>query len=220
MHNFSRNKYLIRVVDDEKELLEAIEFILNTEGWRVKTYDDPEIFLNELDLSIPGCVILDVKMPQISGPEIQEILNEKGVLLPIIFLTGHGDMNTAIHAFRNGALDFLQKPIDPDELMHAIMKAIDKEEKNIIERTRMSALARYNSLTDQQKRVIEDMALGLEREAISEHLGISLRTLQRHRQYAMKKLGLRNPEDVAGFLEQAKKEEQESVGVSNPFSAL
>lgn len=81
----------------------------------------------------------------------------------------------------------------------------------------MSALARYNSLTDQQKRVIEDMALGLEREAISEHLGISPRTLQRHRQYAMKKLGLRNPEDVAGFLEQAKKEEQESVGVSNPF---
>ena len=120
----SKENCRIWIVDDNKEFLRDLEFALRLEGWEVSPYDDPIKFLEELNFDCPGCIILDVRMPILSGDEVQEHLLSKNCPLPVIFLTGHGDMNLAIHTFRHGAFDFIQKPFDPDYLFAAIEKAL------------------------------------------------------------------------------------------------
>lgn len=123
----------IWIVDDNKEFLRDLEFALRLEGWKVSPYDAPTKFLEELNFDCPGCIILDVRMPILSGDEVQEHLLSKNCPLPVIFLTGHGDMNLAIHTFRHGAFDFIQKPFDPDYLFAVIEKAITNRERRFKE---------------------------------------------------------------------------------------
>lgn len=202
MLDFRQDKYLIRALDDDEEHLEALEFVLNAEGWRMKGYSDCSSFLEDFDSSEPGCILLDIKMPDQSGTEVQEILNEMGNFLPIIFLTGHGDLNLAVKTFRAGAFDFLQKPLDPEELFNSINRALESCDKEFKRRLESSPAVLYNTLTNRQKQVVLDMAKGVESHFIAEHLGISPRTLQRHRQNCLRKLGLRTPDQLPEFLRQ------------------
>ena len=201
MTEFRRSDCLIRAVDDDPDILDGLRFLLTANGWRIRTYGSAEAFLEEDDPTVPGCIILDIRMPALSGMELQECLVEQGSSLPVIFLTGHGDMNMAIHAFRNGAFDFLQKPIDPGELLAAIEKSLAKSVAEFERTAAESPEVLYAALTDRQKQVLEDVAHGLEGKLIAEHLGISPRTLQRHRQNVMNKLKLKSPEEAARFLE-------------------
>lgn len=107
----SKENCRIWIVDDNEEFLSDLAFALRLEGWNVSSYDDPIKFLEELNFDSPGCIILDVRMPLLSGDEVQEHLLSKNCPLPVIFLTGHGDLNLAIHTFRRGAFDFIQKPL-------------------------------------------------------------------------------------------------------------
>lgn len=124
MQTLSKSSFMIRAVDDDPGVLDALRFALEASGWKIKTYTEPQKFLDELDLSQPGCLILDIRMPEMTGIELQELLNACQFDLPIVFLTGHGDMNTAIHAFRAGAFDFLQKPVDLGELIVVLERVL------------------------------------------------------------------------------------------------
>lgn len=119
-------KLLIRVVDDDANLRQSLKFLLEAEGWEVETYESAEAFITGDSPSVPGCIILDVRMERMSGLELQKLLNERGNLLPIVFLTGHGDMEMAVNAMKNGAIDFVAKPIDPEKFIAAITRTIEK----------------------------------------------------------------------------------------------
>lgn len=200
MLELKKEEYLIRVVDDNKLHLDAIKFALEADDWVVETYQSAEEFLNELDFSVRGCILLDIKMPTLTGPQVQEELNEYNSLLPIIFLTGHGDMDTAIHAFRRGAFDFLQKPVDVRSLIEVITSALEKSDEWFRLAYEKSPQTLYDSLTDRQKQVLKDLKDGLDSKVIAEKLNISPRTLQRHRQNVLRKLGLHDPKEIKKFL--------------------
>ncbi|MCG5030744.1 response regulator [Mesosutterella sp. OilRF-GAM-744-9] len=211
MLDYGKSHYVVRLVDDDEELLDALGFAIRIDGWSVKTYGSADAFLEGDDFDAPGCLVLDVRMPGRSGTELQEILAADGCPLPVIFLTGHGDMRIAIGAFRNGAYDFLLKPVDPGELLAAIGKAVAKHEAALKEREKASALARYRTLTEREKVILRDLQSNLSSKQIAEHLGGSSRTIQRHRQNALRKIGLRRTEDIRGFLEQVRREEEEEM---------
>lgn len=200
MSEMNKNSFLIRAVDDDPDVLDALRFALEASGWRIVTYSDPQKFLDELDVTVPGCLILDIRMPEMSGIELQELLNARQFELPVIFLTGHGDMNTAIHAFRAGAFDFLQKPVDLGELISVLGRSLRVCEQNYAVWEASTPAAKYRRLTDRQKQVLRDLAEGLDSKAIAEHLNISARTLQRHRQNVMRILGLGSVKEAREFL--------------------
>ena len=200
MTEIRKSDFLVHVVDDDLYILDALRFSLEVNGWTICTYTSGVAFLEELDFNQPGCLILDVRMPQLTGIELQEVLEDRNCPLPIIFLSGHGDMNTAIRAFRHGASDFLQKPVDLGELLRSLEKAKVKFEEKLTALEKMSPLARYRQLTERQKQVLEGLATGLDSPAIASQLAISPRTLQRHRQNVMKVLGLKTVAEAKDFL--------------------
>ena len=115
---------LIRIVDDDAEMRESLEFLLSTEGWKSRSYASAEAFLETNDVMVPGCLILDIRMPGLSGLQLQELLKKKDYSLPILFITAHGDITMAVEAVKNGAFDFLPKPLDDEKLLASVEKAI------------------------------------------------------------------------------------------------
>ncbi len=203
MTEIRKSDFLVWVVDDDPDILDALRFSLEANGWSIRTYTSTNAFLEEVDMEQPGCIILDIRMPEITGIELQDILLDRNCLLPVIFLTGHGDMNTAIRAFRHGAYDFLQKPASPGELLALLEQTKSRFEEKLSALSQMSPKTRYEQLTERQQQVLASLAAGLDTEAISQQLGISPRTLQRHRQNVMRLLGLKNASEAKAFLDQA-----------------
>lgn len=193
-------KCLIRVVDDNEELLQSLKFSLQLEGWDVDCFSSGKKFLEYGNFSLPGCIILDIQMPEISGIEIQEQLLDIQSMIPIIFISGHGNMDLAIHTFRQGAFDFIQKPLNADALISTIKRAIEKSLSAFNAQKKSSPQALLETLTDRQKAVFRCLAEGLESHFIAERLGISPRTLQRHRQNVLRKLGVKEPRELKKFL--------------------
>lgn len=111
---------LVRIVDDDDSLRDALRFVLETEGWRVADYRSANDFFRGDTPSVPGCVVMDVRMPGLTGIEAQAVMNERGFSLPVIFLTGHGDIDMAVMALHEGAADFIQKPVDNERLLAVI----------------------------------------------------------------------------------------------------
>ena len=121
-----KRRCLIRAVDDDPAIREALEFMLEAEGWQVRAYASGRDFLTGDAASVPGCAIIDVRMPGMSGLELQHEMISRGMRLPVIFLTGHGDIDMAVGAMRDGAVDFVQKPVDQDRILAAIGRAVSK----------------------------------------------------------------------------------------------
>lgn len=196
----SKENCRIWIIDDNKEFLRDLEFALRLEGWEVSPYDDPIKFLEELNFDCPGCIILDVRMPILSGDEVQEHLLSKNCPLPVIFLTGHGDMNLAIHTFRHGAFDFIQKPFDPDYLFTAIEKAITSRERSFKDWKTEGPKEKFAKLTYRQKQVLTDISKGVPSRFIADHLNISIRTVERHRQNGMRICGVKSTQELIEFI--------------------
>ena len=122
---------LIRIVDDDAEMRESLEFLLSTEGWKSRSYASAEAFLETDDVMVPGCLILDIRMPGLSGLQLQELLKKKDYSLPILFITAHGDITMAVEAVKNGAFDFLPKPLDEGLLNKVIAERLGIAEKTV-----------------------------------------------------------------------------------------
>lgn len=198
---------LIRIVDDDTDLTESLKFFLEAEGWQVSVYNSAEEYLINDAPSVDGCLVLDVRMNGLSGLELQEEMQARGLKVPIIFLTGHGDIDMAVQAMRYGAKDFLQKPVRPEKLIQSITRVTNeirekKEYGNSLEFWR----EKIALLTDREKEVITLSAEGLLNQDISRRLSISTRTVHAHRLNSYKKLGIHSLNELASISEILKKE--------------
>ena len=194
-------KCLIRTVDDNPAMREALEFMLTAEGWHVKTYENGRAFLTDDAPSTPGCAILDVRMPGMSGLELQQEMNVRGYALPVIFLTGNGDIDMAVGAMRDGAVDFVQKPVRQERLLKAIARAVTRSvsETGAVE-TEGAIRAKVQELTDREREIAELIGKKLTNRQISERTGITVRTVEVHRAAIIRKLGVRNPDEIERYL--------------------
>lgn len=184
-------KQIVYIVDDDEDVREGFGLLMETVGQPYKAYPTALSFLDDFHNAMRGCLVLDIRMPRMSGIELQHKLNEKGSLLPIIFITGHGDIPLAVEAMRRGALDFIRKPFREQNLLDRINEALDIEDgKRRTQADRQHALDRFNSLSDREREVLELVAEGRMNKVVAQDLGISERTVEVHRSHIMHKLGI------------------------------
>ncbi len=193
---------LIRIVDDDRMMRRSWEFLLKAAHYETVSYEDPIEYLEKDDANRPGCLLLDVRMPQMSGLELQDVLQIRGIELPVVFITGHGDIDMAVHAFRHGACDFLQKPVDEKELLAALKKAVGQDiRRRATRKAQTTNEERYATLTDREREVVKMVAKGLMNKVIADQLGISERTVQIHRGVACRKLQAKTAIDILLLLQ-------------------
>jgi len=187
------DKRLIHIIDDEEAIRRSAGFMLKTSGFAVETWESGVAFLKELRHLPVGCILLDVRMPGIDGLEVQQALNERGVTMPVIILTGHGDVSLAVRAMKAGAVDFLEKPFEKAVLIRAIEAGFLRIEDGDA-RAAQAAEAEViiAGLTARERDVLAGLAEGLPNKTIAYDLGISPRTVEVHRANLMTKLGARS----------------------------
>ena len=192
---------LVRIVDDEETVRNSELFIFKLEGIPAAAYSSAEEFLVKDDLTVPGCIILDLRMLEMSGLQLQRCLQEKGSDLPIIFLTGHGTVDAAVMALKNGAVDFLQKPAKPEKLLEVVKVHLQKnKELRLSKALIQEKIHKFERLTDREKEVLREVARGKLNKQIAIDLNIAEQTVKIHRGNAMHKLGLRSALDASAFL--------------------
>jgi len=180
------------IVDDDEGVREGLSLLLEAVGQPCELYSSAIDFLKAYDPSKRGCLVLDIRMPGMSGLELQEVLNERGSQLPVIFITGHGDIPMAVNAMRRGALDFIRKPFREQDLLDSINEALESDAgKRRISLDHQDICDRVSSLTERESEVFHRVAAGDRSREIGIALGISERTVEAHRAQIMKKLGAR-----------------------------
>jgi len=181
---------LVFVVDDDEAVRSSTKLLLKSVGLPAVTYSSAQEFLDNYDPLQPGCVVLDVRMPLMSGLELQQLLNIRGAIIPVIFITGHGDIPMAVEAMQHGAFDFLQKPFRDQDLLDRVQKALEKDRVNRVqlrEKTRIQE--RRDSLTPREREILELMTRGKPNKVMAADLGVSQRTVEIHRARVMEKMG-------------------------------
>jgi len=180
---------VISVVDDDAAARSSLRLLLKSLGLAATAYDSAASFLASYDPQQPGCLLLDIRMPGMSGLELQEELNQRGTLSPIIFITGHGDVAMAVEAMQRGAFDFLQKPFRDQELLDRVQRAIAKD-RSLRDQLRghESIRQRLESLTAREQDVLGLVTGGAPNKIIAHKLGISQRTVEIHRARVMEKM--------------------------------
>ncbi|WP_084582763.1 response regulator transcription factor [Sphingomonas azotifigens] len=183
----------IHLVDDEESVRRSTSFMLRTSGYDVDTYVSGVAFLDKVEHARPGCILLDVRMPEMDGIEVQAELARRGVKLPVIVLTGHGDVGTAVAAMKGGAIDFLEKPFERDALVAALERGFERlEAGDAAVATQAEAERRIGLLSPREQDVLRGLVRGHPNKTIAYDLGISPRTVEVHRANAMAKLEARS----------------------------
>jgi FixJ family two-component response regulator len=180
---------VVFIVDDDEAVRSSLRLLLKSVGLVPSALASAREFLDKYDPAQPGCLVLDVRMPQMSGLELQEQLNLKGAVLPVIFITGHGDVPMAVEAMQAGAFDFLQKPFRDQDLIDRIQRALDKDRTNraaLNERTLIRE--RLQSLTPREREVLAMVTGGKANKIMAADLGVSQRTVEIHRARVMEKM--------------------------------
>jgi FixJ family two-component response regulator len=178
----------IFVVDDDEGVRNSLRFLLRSVGLTATLLPSAVEFLNTYRPEQPGCLVLDVRMPGMSGLELQQQLNLKGAMLPVIFITGHGDIPMVVEAMQHGAFDFLQKPFRDQDLIDRIQRALAADQKNrLVLKERDRVRARLDSLTPREREVLELMMKGKPNKVMAAELGLSQRTVEIHRARVMEK---------------------------------
>jgi FixJ family two-component response regulator len=181
---------VVFVVDDDSSVREAIQNLISSVGLRVETFETAQDFLRSEIRDIPGCLVLDVRLPGLSGLDLQRELSARNVTLPIIFITGHGDIPMSVRAMKAGALEFLTKPFRDQDLLDAIQQALEHARAMRQERADAAKLrARLDALTSREREVMKLVVAGLLNKQIAGELGISEITVKLHRGQVMKKMG-------------------------------
>lgn len=184
---------LIHLVDDDEAIRHSASFMLRHAGFRVKTYVDGVAFLDQAEQAEKGCILLDVQMPKMDGLQVQEALNERGVAMPVIVLTGHGDVAVAVRAMKAGAVDFVEKPYAKQTLVDALTRAFERLEARRKEEVLADeARGLIEHLTGREKEVLNGLVDGQTNKEIAISLDISPRTVEIHRANVMEKMGASN----------------------------
>lgn len=188
---------IVRIVDDDVSFLRAVARMLRASGFAVKTFASASEFLARPDLDVPGCVLVDLQMPGLSGLDLQEALAKAGRLLPVIFLSGHGDIPTTVQVMRGGAEDFLTKLASKEELIEAVKRALTRDASERAERARLESMrAPFAALTPRELEVLKHVVRGRLNKQIAYDLGIHERTVKLHRTAITTKLGLRSTAEL------------------------
>ncbi len=194
---------IVFLVDDNRDLLDSLAFMLRLEGYEVRTFESAEEFLSaEIGEDVCGCLILDVRMRAMSGLQLQIELAQRGFLLPIIFLTGHGDIDMAVEAMHRGAFDFKLKPVDAQALMPSVARALQKREEaltGVLATATEDDLVHFRALTERELQIMRAVGRGATSRIIAERLGISKKTVEHHRASAVAKIGTAVPSEIASF---------------------
>ena len=193
-------KGTVYVVDDDDAIRDSLRWLLEANDYKVELYDSGESFIAKYDPNAIAVLVLDVRMPGMSGLELQQAMEERGIELPVIFLTGHGDLDTAIQSLKRGAVDFLLKPVDDEKLLAAISSAVHKDR---LRREGLSAellKAGAKALSDRERHLLELISLGRSDARIASELGISERTVQGHRAKIYRKFGIHSGKVLEAML--------------------
>ena len=181
---------IVHLVDDDEAIRRSASFMLKTSGFIVQTFVSGSELLKQRALA-PGCILLDVRMPDMDGIEVQQALHARGVTFPVIVMTGHGDVDVAVQAMKHGAIDFIEKPFEKAILLGAIEEGFARLENTGRSRTRAAeARVMLEALTPREKDVLLGLARGYPNKTIGFNLGISRRTVEIHRANLMIKLGV------------------------------
>lgn len=183
----------IFVVDDDEAVRDSLGALLESAGFEVESFGSGADFLDRLDPKRGGCIVLDVRMPGLSGLEIQEKLTEKRIALPVIIITGHGDVPIAVQAIKAGAMDFIEKPFGDDIILESVGRALERGRRN--KRDASSAVeieARMARLTPREREVLGQLVIGNPNKIIAYELGISPRTVEIHRARVIEKMEARS----------------------------
>jgi FixJ family two-component response regulator len=182
----------IHVVDDDEAMRDSMTWLLEGEGYKVACYDSAASFLAARNAHMHGCLVLDVRMPEMSGLELHERLETLGSQLPIIFVTGHGDVPMAVGALQRGACDFIEKPFNNEDLLTRIQRALALDSQRSARQQRDSAIAhRLEQLTQREREVMQLVVAGKLNKQIADTLDISMKTVEAHRARVMEKMGVR-----------------------------
>lgn len=194
---------LIRLVDDDEDFLEGLAFVLEAKGWKTAGYLSPRDFLTSDRPSVPGCLILDIRMPEMSGIELQREMKARGIDLPIIILTGHADVESAVKTLKMGAADFLQKPADTEDLFESVENAVRlsfaKYQGGLTLETLRETLATFSARKKDVTRLLKE---GLVNSAIAERLGLTAKTVRNYRNTVYGKLRVHNTDELLTVLSQ------------------
>jgi len=189
----TKRKPVIYIVDDDDGMRRALTVLMSTVGYQPAAFARPAEFLAKYDPNQASCLVLDVRMPEMSGLEVQQQLNRNGAMLPVILITGHGDIPMAVQAMKDGAFDFLQKPFRDQDLLDRINAALKQDAQNRESVDRLADLRqRSASLTPREREVLEHVVDGKANKVIAIDLGLSERTVEIHRANVMEKMGARS----------------------------
>ena len=190
------------VVDDDPAVRKAVSRLLRSAGIAVAAFASPEEFLAQYDPATPGCLVLDIAMPGFNGLQLQTTLGEKRSILPIIFLTGHGDVSKSVQAMKHGAFDFLTKPVKDKDLLTAVRAAIERDAVVRREQAKLSEIcARLDTLTPREREVLEHVVAGKLNKKIASDLGITEATVKMHRARVMMKMKVQSVAELARLME-------------------
>ena len=185
----TNNNPIVMVVDDDSGVRNAMRVLLKSVGLTSALYSSAQEFLAAFDPAQRGCLVLDIRMPGMSGMDLQQQLNLRGAVVPVIFMTGHGDIPMAVEAMQHGAFDFLQKPFRDQELLDRIQRAIAKDaERRLALGERSRIQMHLDSLTDREREVLTLLTQGKQNKVIAQELGVSPRTIEIHRARVMEKM--------------------------------
>lgn len=192
------------VVDDDDAVRTSLQRLLRSAGWNVEAFACGRDFLERAPFEGTGCLLLDVRMPGMTGPDLHERIWEAGVSLPVVFLTAHADVPTGVQAMKRGAIDFLLKPVDEELLLNGVRRAVMW---HAVERVRRDQLqnfeGRMQSLTSREREVMQHVVRGRLNKQIAGDLGISEKTVKVHRAHVMEKMGIRSVAELVHFCDTA-----------------
>jgi two-component system response regulator FixJ len=195
---------VVAVIDDDDDGRRSLVRLLTVSGFTVREWPSATEFLRDADLDEYGCAIVDLRMPGLSGKQLQDRLNERGVVLPIVFLSAFGTVSVSVSAMKDGAIDFLEKPQDPERTIQAVSRALDRSvELQEAEQDRAAARAQLAELTDRELEVCLLIAGGHRSKQIAEVLGIALNTTKVHRTRVNQKTGVETPVELAALVRRA-----------------
>jgi len=199
-----RDTPTVFIVDDETQVRKALSRLLRAAGFAVAAFASPSEFLAQHDLHKPGCLVLDLIMPGFDGTELQRALARKGSVLPIIFLTGHGNIPQSVQAMKRGALDFLTKPVNDEQLLAAIRVAIERDRVARLEQAELFEIrARIATLTPREQEVLQHVITGKLNKQIADDLGVVEKTIKVHRACVMKKMKVQSVAELVRLAERS-----------------
>jgi FixJ family two-component response regulator len=189
MRELQNSDAIIAIVDDDSSVRKGLERLIRSVGWKTVTFGSAQEFLASARTQAPTCLVLDLQLPGLSGLELQKQMTEAGVETPIVFLTGHGDIPASVKAMKAGAIEFLTKPVDEQDLLNAIQEAIERDRRVRQQRADVRDLRdRYESLTSREQGVMQQVVSGLLNKQIAAELKITEDTVKFHRGHIMRKM--------------------------------